>query len=403
MTKLLIIADDFTGAMDTGVKFVNQGATTKIIHTIQEMTGECIQTCDVLVINTESRHMQPMQAYEQVYCIAAEAKRQGIPYLYKKTDSALRGNIGSELQAVLDATGCTEVTFIPAYPAMERITSNGVHYINKCPLADTVFAQDPTEPVLCSYIPDIIKLQSDVPVLVRNAASFFPKPVEPSIVLYDAETQRDVETIASRLMKENRLYVMAGCAGFASILPDVLEMKNPVSVEKLQGERLMVFCGSVNPITKQQLEFAQPYGVHRIQLTPQRILSEEGSEEEYRIACEARRIYEMGMTLAIETLPSFSDDVACSSEDGLRIADAIGRIATQLIQWHCDGVYMFTGGDTLRSFLTCIDGHEIGLMQEIAPGVVLSQIQTAYGTLKVISKSGGFGKPDLLVTILHQL
>lgn len=31
MVKLLIIADDFTGALDTGVKFAKQGAVTKVV------------------------------------------------------------------------------------------------------------------------------------------------------------------------------------------------------------------------------------------------------------------------------------------------------------------------------------------------------------------------------------
>ena len=48
----------------------------------------------------------------------AEAKRLGIPYLYKKTDSALRGNIGSELAAVMDA-----LKFAPA----ERILDLDIH------------------------------------------------------------------------------------------------------------------------------------------------------------------------------------------------------------------------------------------------------------------------------------
>jgi uncharacterized protein YgbK (DUF1537 family) len=32
-------------------------------------------------------------------------ERHGITHIYKKTDSALRGNVGAELKALLDATG----------------------------------------------------------------------------------------------------------------------------------------------------------------------------------------------------------------------------------------------------------------------------------------------------------
>ena len=43
-------------------------------------------------------------------------------YIYKKTDSGLRGNIGKELEAALAAGGEEYLTFIPALPAMNRIT-----------------------------------------------------------------------------------------------------------------------------------------------------------------------------------------------------------------------------------------------------------------------------------------
>ena len=31
MVRLLIIADDFTGALDTGVQFATRGATTRVV------------------------------------------------------------------------------------------------------------------------------------------------------------------------------------------------------------------------------------------------------------------------------------------------------------------------------------------------------------------------------------
>ena len=128
MVKLLIIADDFTGALDTGVQFAAGGAETRVVTNVEynfESAGEEVQ---VLVLDAETRHLKKEEAYEVVFRISRRAFESGVPYLYKKTDSALRGNVGAELKAVLDATGRPSIHFLPAFPRMNRNTRNGIHY-----------------------------------------------------------------------------------------------------------------------------------------------------------------------------------------------------------------------------------------------------------------------------------
>lgn len=123
MIKLLVIADDFTGALDTGVQFAGKGMTTKVLSYLPE-DGEALQQfqAQVLVIDAQTRHLDGGEAYRKVLELVKSAKDAGIPYIYKKTDSGLRGNIGKELDAALTASGEQYLTFIPALPAMDRIT-----------------------------------------------------------------------------------------------------------------------------------------------------------------------------------------------------------------------------------------------------------------------------------------
>ena len=66
MIKLLVIADDFTGALDTGVQFSKKGVPT-LVTTDRHV---CFQTIgseiEVLVIDIESRHSSLRQAYDSV-------------------------------------------------------------------------------------------------------------------------------------------------------------------------------------------------------------------------------------------------------------------------------------------------------------------------------------------------
>ena len=101
MIKLLMIADDFSGALDAGVQFAARGAATRVVT---DLDCDFLETdAEVLVMVAETRHLPPQKAYDVVYHVARNAREAGVPYIYKKTDSALRGNVGSELAAVMDA------------------------------------------------------------------------------------------------------------------------------------------------------------------------------------------------------------------------------------------------------------------------------------------------------------
>ncbi|MDR1907679.1 MAG: four-carbon acid sugar kinase family protein, partial [Holosporales bacterium] len=170
MVQLLIIADDFTGALDTGVHFSKQGISTFITTDENIRNSYDAMEAVVWVCITQSRHLSSKKAYEKVANVTRYAMELGIPYIYKKTDSTLRGNIGSEIAAVLETAQSGDLMFIPAFPREKRITRNGVQYVNGCELNQSIFAQDPFEPVIFSHVDEIIRQQSDVPLVMVNRA-----------------------------------------------------------------------------------------------------------------------------------------------------------------------------------------------------------------------------------------
>ena len=193
MLKLLIITDDFTGALDTGIQFTKQGVKIQIAV---EQNPENISISDstqVLVIDLETRPLTAQQAYEIVKYVMIWAKRKNIDYIYKKTDSALRGNVGAELKAVSDVyKEC--VYFIPAFPKIGRITKNGNHYINNVLLSETAFAKDPFEPVKHSHMKDIItKEYTNIEVCCvekQIQIKDYLHKIEQGVVVFDAEQSK---------------------------------------------------------------------------------------------------------------------------------------------------------------------------------------------------------------------
>ena len=161
MLLLLILADDFTGALDTGVQFAACGIPTRVV--VGEQVDFAANDAAVLVVDTETRHLSAAEAYAVIAKLTRDAMSAGVFSIYKKTDSALRGNIGAELSALLKTSGERRLPFLPAFPQIDRVTRDGVHYISGVPVTESPFGIDPFEPVRHARVTELIGEQTDVP------------------------------------------------------------------------------------------------------------------------------------------------------------------------------------------------------------------------------------------------
>ena len=99
MARLTVIADDLTGALDTGVQFANRCVSVRVAAVNAAAVPEEIFHADVAVIDAEVRHKTSQQAYNICLGLVQQALRCGTDTVYIKTDSGLRGNIGAMFQA----------------------------------------------------------------------------------------------------------------------------------------------------------------------------------------------------------------------------------------------------------------------------------------------------------------
>lgn len=402
MVRLLIIADDFTGALDTGVQFATRGATTRVVTNADYDFKQA--DAEVLVMVAESRHLPPAEAYSMVYRAARNAREAGIPYVYKKTDSALRGNIGSELAAVMDAAEMTAMPFLPAFPKMKRVTRNGVHYVDGVPVAESVFGKDPFEPVSASALTEIIGSQTEKPVVCHRLDSPVA-PGLPGIQVYDAETDGDLARIGSAL-GPGGLHISAGCAGFATALADILGLRGPTPRMPLLPRALFVACGSVNPVTLRQMQTAEEAGFVHIHLNPVQKLEPswlESRDCESKIKSWLEQATGCRRCILDVNDPEGRNDTAeYAAEHGLTTEDLRVRISTQLahlmkrlLDSGLDATILCTGGDTLLALMRTVGVAELTPVRELATGAVLTNFVYQGKTYHIISKSGGFGEPAL--------
>ena len=417
MIQLLIIADDFTGALDAGVQLATHGAKTAVITDAASDWSALSETVDVLVVDAETRHLPANQAYDIVYRTVSLAAKLQVPHIYKKTDSALRGNVGAELSAVLHASGARQLPFIPAFPQIGRCTIDGVHYIREVPVDQSVFGKDPFEPVTESRVDRLFSAQTQDPVVsLPPLGPDSPLPEQAGILIFDAASEEDLFATGHRLLQGGRLSVMAGCAGFAAMLPELLDTRidgHSIPMPRLH-QRLLMLCGSVNPITLTQLERAEQAGFLRLRMRPdQKLEPAYWSTQEGREQLEAWiSQLEAGSHAVIDSNDPGSNQPTAdyAREKGLvledirqRISGSLGQILKSINDHGVEGTLLITGGDTLKQ---CMDGlgvYQIEPLCELEAGVVLSRFAYHGVTRYVISKSGGFGSEDLLVSLTQWL
>ncbi len=412
MVKLLIIADDFTGALDTGVQFAARGAATIVVTDLNYDFRSIEKAVEVLVMVAETRHLQPKKAYEIVYNIVHRAFQAGIAYIYKKTDSALRGNIGGELTALMDGAGIDTVPFLPAFPKLGRVTREGIHYIDGVPVAQSVFGRDPFEPILNSAVPDILRQQTNVPVLIHPRMEAY-KITEPGIQIFDAETDADLEHIGRELGTE-RLRFCAGCAGFAAVLADMLNLKGAApNIPKLE-DTLFIVCGSVNPVTISQMKAAEEHGFPHVNLNPLQKLEPGWVDSKPALKCvrnwlaqaseKKRFILDVNDPEGCEDTDNYAQEHNLTREQlRVQISDNLAALMKRMLDDGLNATLLCTGGDTLMALMKAVDVSELTPICEMATGVVLTEFIYKGSTYHIISKSGGFGEDDLLIRLAEMI
>lgn len=414
MLDLVIIADDFTGALDTGVQCAKRGVRTCVIADPYAELSKVDPAVRVLVMDAETRHAAPQQAYNVIHRAVKQAKQLGVPYIYKKTDSALRGNIGAELTALLDASDASSLPFFPAFPQIGRYTIDGIQYIDGIPVAESVFGQDPYEPVKHSSVIDLIAEQSTVRVTSVSVPDCITQ-IETGIVVYDAQSTQDLVRYGGLLLQAGQLGIMAGCAGFGSVLPDLLGLGIEQKQERpVFDPKLLVLCGSVNPITLAQLRVAQENGFVRKHIAPAHKLTNNffSTEEGLEIIDSFREMLEQNEACIIDTNDEYGNEPtqAYAAAHGMNaeavrqlISGALGDIMKQLFDCPALGTLFITGGDTLLQCMKRIGVLEVEPIGEMLPGVVISRFTLEGRTRFVITKSGGFGSDNLLLDLKDML
>lgn len=425
----MIIADDLTGGADTGVKFAEKGLKTHLIsYDGQAITDLARHSgVGVLVANTCSRSLPPSQAFSRVRTFLDLCDPGFFPIIYKKIDSTLRGNIGTEIDAILEKTKAPLALVAPSLPAQERTLVQGQMLVSGRPLSSSEIARDIVSPVNESHVPSLIAAQSRHPVgwidLVRVAAGgqmlhsavMTALKTGKRILVLDTQDTNDLVNITHLALRMEQTPLLVGSAGLAEEVAKLISIpekrRSTVSQLPLKSFHHFFFVsGSASAVTRDQLQ--------RIRLRFQIPLFElERSfftgDEKFRQQTISDFSFKMAHALsqghAILQICSeriFGPEID-SDYPPEKIVKYLGQIAVSTLghpEIKRDSLVMvMTGGDTALALITQMGTEIIEIQQEMLNGIILCRlIGGDANEVAAITKAGAFGKANALEQVMER-
>lgn len=400
MDKWLVIADDFTGANDTGVQLTKRGFKTQVV-----LNGRNIKNDgSSYVLDTESRGKSNEDAYESLKNHIKNIFDIDYDLIYKKVDSTLRGNIGAEVKAIYEEYKPELVIFAPAFPIIGRTTVDGIHFVDGKRILETEFAKDPIKPVLEEDISKLIQFGFEGKVIhhklkeIRDGEINFSKSIVHS---FDAENNDDLEKIISSVIATKKKILWVGSAGMADI---ILKIKKPL-------KPALALIGSLSQVAKKQIRFAEEKGIKVLKVSISESLESRDISEYVK---KAKDILSRGEDLIITSSYDNEDylkaievgkSLSMSTSDiSLATQEILGQVGKETIENKDIAGVFVTGGDTAIGFINSTNALGSSIIEEIITGIPLMRLNGGkVDGLKMVSKAGAFGNEDALFYSIGKL
>jgi uncharacterized protein YgbK (DUF1537 family) len=419
--EVAVIADDLTGAADTGVQFCPYFTNTVLVSYRDLSPDSFGLSPQVLSVYTNSRSMNAELARERTGHVAGQLSALQPRQMYKKVDSCLRGNLGAEVDAILDEVGFENSFIAPAFPDMGRTTIHDIHLVDGTPVSQTELSRDPVTPVTQSRLSRMVAAQSRYKVghvdvsVVDSPDEVLLREIDRLVqsgsrhLAFDAIDNAHLERIARTAIASGKKILLVGSAGLAKGLGQLfpkrpLKAKNVMTVFP-EGHHLLV-CGTTSERTRfQVLTLLETYAYEVISLWPGLLANPDQRERLLSKARLAHRVLsEKDVIIRIddpETLdPEKVDNSSAWTAE--QIVNGLGLFIASVLKQTRPADIFLTGGDTANAVLKAIGVRAIRLLKEIVPGIVQGIVMGGLmDGLFVVTKAGAFGNQDALV-VLHE-
>ena len=414
MTTPSVIADDLTGACDVGAELATAGFIVRVmVDCADQLEAPRDAPGVVRVLNTQSRGLGTRDAHDRV---SRAVRRRPAAVLLKKIDTALRGHLGTELDAALDGIGARLAFILPAIPAAGRVTREGCQWFAGLPLASTEFANDPEGAGGESSIAAVLARESGrragvigrsvvtAGELAERARTFAREGV--AFVVVDAESDADLATAVASILALEPPLCLAGSTALAWALARHLAERGDCSAPGTgirpgarpcatpRGPALIV-CGSLHSTAREQIAAVLKAGLAVRVAAP----ASDACGGVSAAALAARVALGAGRHVVVSAVaPAAPPDLAARRATESTLAELTREI---IAESGPAATLVLIGGETSYAVLRRLGTTELAVRGCFAPLIAVGEILdgTAAGA-ELVTKGGSGGGVDTLVALL---
>jgi len=412
--RLLILGDDLSGTADCAVKSTHRGLASVVCLNAATTNGGATDA-DVLAIDTDTRRASPAQAASanaQAWHAHAAGRR-----LYKKIDSTLRGNVAAEVAALAAHAGMAIMA--PALPEAGRTTRDGCLLVNGTPVEATEVWRNESIGGT-GHLPSMlagaglqvahIGLQA-----VREGAAPLRARLEAlrgakyEAVVCDSETDADLAMLAEASATLDGVF-WVGSAGLAQTLIARLTNVNrqqstalpqhvvPTTIAQ-HPRGVLAVVGSMSSVSHEQVatlraNAGDAFDVFDVDVVA---LLDPVSLESLTLGTRVTNALMRGRHAVV----ALSQAERVLAGDGELLARQLAECLAPAAA-HAAAL-IATGGETARALLAAMGVTTLRVIEEIENGVPLMAAAEASRILPVVTKAGGFGRPDTLYRAWQRL
>jgi uncharacterized protein YgbK (DUF1537 family) len=404
--QALVVADDRTGAADTGNRLAARGYATAVVGRSSAPDGAT--DAAVVARDLDSRYVASDEAARRVR--AAVGGTDAL--VYKKVDSTLRGNVAAEAVAALEASGAALALAAPAFPANGRTTVGGYHLVDGTPVADTPAGADPDAPVRTSSLPALldgagapvagvgIETVAAGPEAIRDRLrTVCEDSDDPPLLACDAARDAHLDALAAGAAALDASVCYVGSAGLAG----------HVRLDEDGG--VLGVVGSVAPETLAQLDALPEDVVVELDAAGLFSTGAEGDPVAAAAAAAGERLAagERAVVTAAREEADVRDALAAGQAAGLeagavreRVADALAAVAARA---GSDARAFFLSGGAVAAAALDALGAAVALTgHAVTDGVPIGRTRGGpTAGAPVVTKAGAFGDDETILTCLGAL
>ncbi len=367
---LTVLADDLTGAAEIAGIGLRYGLRTALLTEVRERLPEA----DLLVAATDTRSLAEGEAAAETRRMTRLLRRAGASAWFRKTDSALRGHVEAELEAMLDECGCPSALYLPQNPSKGRIVRAGVYSVGGTPLDRTSFADDPEFPARTA------SLAERFPNIERWEGGPWPAASERRLRTADAATTADLDRLIAHL-PDNVLP-----AGAADAFEALLRRRGAVARPQpafagLGAGRTVILCGSTLSTDLHEQEYVRQRAIAEARM-PREVFTGEAAPGRWIDALRTRYAAEGSLILSIG-YPAQGGKAFAE-----RLRETMAEAAAGLVAEACPDEMVIEGGATAWAVLRRCGWRRFALTDEIAPGVV--RMQSLDAPTRITLKPGSY-------------